>query len=165
MTTTAREYLVNRFQTDAAVLRERVALMARGTKVPGPDAATSSRMADACDEVVAMLMAIASNGDADAELDAIMALVPLLERRASEQQSNPAVRSVYAGAATRIREVRSAEAQSAQADGTPSEELDDTDDTVGDLEDADDLDDVDDDDVDDDTIVFDDDDDSADGSK
>ena len=165
MTTTAREYLVNRFQTDAAVLRERVALMARGTNVPGPDAMTSSRMADACDDVVAMLMAMASNGDADAELDAIMALVPLLERRASEQQSNPAVRSVYAGAATRIREVRSAEAQSAQADGTSSAELDDTDIADDALDNGDDVDDLDDDDVDDDVIVFDEEDDSADGSK
>ncbi len=135
MTTTAREYLANRFQTDAAVLRERVALMARGTKVPGPDAATSSRMADACDEVVAMLLAIVGNGDADVELDAIMALVPLLEHRAAEHLLNPAVRSVYAGAATRIREVRSAEAQSSQAD------------------------------IDDDVITFDEDDDSADGVK
>ena len=119
MSTTAREYLVNRFQTDAAVLRERVAAIARGTKVPGPDAATSGRMADACDEVVAMLLAIADHGDADAELDAIMALVPLLEHRASGQTSNPAVRSVFAGAATRIREVRSAEAQAASSVGVP----------------------------------------------
>ena len=141
MTTTARDYLVNRFQTDAVVLRERVALLARGTKVPGPDAATSSRMADACDEVVAMLLAIARHGDASVELDAIMALVPLLEHRATEQQSNPAIRSVYAGAATRIREVRLAEAQSSPAH-------DDVDD-----------DDTDDDDVDDDVIAFDEDDD------
>ena len=141
MTTTARDYLVNRFQTDAVVLRERVALLARGTKVPGPDAATSSRMADACDEVVAMLLAIASHGDASVELDAIMALVPLLEHRATEQQSNPAIRSVYAGAATRIREVRLAEAQSSPAH-------DDVDD-----------DDTNDDDVDDDVIAFDEDDD------
>ena len=141
MTTTARDYLVNRFQTDAVVLRERVALLARGTKVPGPDAATSSRRADACDEVVAMLLAIASHGDASVELDAIMALVPLLEHRATEQQSNPAIRSVYAGAATRIREVRLAEARSSPAH-------DDVDD-----------DDTDDDDVDDDVIAFDEDDD------
>ncbi len=165
MTTTAREYLVNRFQSDAAVLRERVALMARGTKVPGPDAATSSRMADACDEVVAMLLAIASSGDADADLDAIMALVPLLEHRAAEQKSNPAVRSVYAGAATRIREVRSAEAQSSQADGTAPDDLDEAD-----LDEAerDALALGDDDDVDDDVIAFDADDvddDSADGVK
>ncbi len=130
MTTTARDYLVNRFQTDAVVLRERVALLARGTKVPGPDAATSSRMADACDEVVAMLLAIASHGDASAELDAIMALVPLLEHRATEQQSNPAIRSVYAGAATRIREVRWAEAQSSPAHDDVDD--DDTDDDVDD---------------------------------
>jgi len=153
MTTTARDYLVNRFQSDAAALRERVALMARGTKVPGPDAATSSRMADGCDEVVAMLLAIASTGDANADLDAIMALVPLLEHRAAEQKSNPAVRSVYAGAATRIREVRSAEAQSSQADGTTPDDPkeDDLDDEV-----------VDD---DDDAIEWDEDDDSPDGVK
>ena len=151
MTTTARDYLVNRFQTDAVVLRERVALLARGTKVPGPDAATSSRMADACDEVVAMLLAIASHGDASVELDAIMALVPLLEHRATEQQSNPAIRSVYAGAATRIREVRLAEARSSPAHGA---ELPDDD-----IEDDVDDDDTDDDDVDDDVIAFDEDDD------
>ena len=142
MTTTAREYLVHRFQSDAVILRERVALMSRGTKVPGPDATTSSRMADACDEVVAMLLAIVGNVDADVELDAIMALVPMLEHRADQQKSNPAVRSVYAGAATRIREVRSAEAQSSPTDN----DLDDSD--------------VDDADVDDDDL-----DDSADGEK
>ncbi|WP_411278539.1 hypothetical protein [Gemmatimonas sp.] len=166
MTTTAREYLVNRFQSDAVVLRERVALMARGTKVPGPDSATSSRMADACDEVVAMLLAIASNGDADAELDAITALVPLLDHRAAEQQSNPAVRSVFAGAATRIREVRSAEAQSSQADGTALDALDALDDL--DEASADDLafdDDADDDDVDDDVLDIESNDDSADGTR
>ncbi len=153
MTTTARDYLVNRFQTDAVVLRERVALLARGTKVPGPDAATSSRMADACDEVVAMLLAIASHGDASAELDAIMALVPLLEHRATEQQSNPAIRSVYAGAATRIREVRLAEAQSSPAR-----------DDVNDVDDVDVDDDTDDDDVDDDVIALDEGDDITDGT-
>jgi hypothetical protein len=163
MSTTAREYLLDRFQTDAAVLRERVSLMARGTKVPGPDAKTSSQMADACDEVASMLLAIVSNGDAEAALDAIMALVPLLEHRADEQKSNPAVRSVYAGAATRIREVRSAEAQSSQADGTAPDDLEDTElDALGLDDEADGMDD---DDVDDDALVFDNDDDSADGVK
>ena len=163
MTTTARDYLVNRFQTDAVVLRERVALLARGTKVPGPDAATSRRMADACDEVVAMLLAIASVGHAVAELDAIMALVPLLEHRAAEQQSNPAVRSVYAGAATRIREVRLAEAQSSSVEAVPAEDLDDAE--LPDDDGEEDLDNLDDDDVDDDVIVFDEDDDHADGTR
>ena len=162
MTTTARDYLVNRFQTDAVVLRERVALMARGTKVPGPDAATSRRMADACDEVVAMLLAIASSVHAAPELEAIMALVPLLEHRATEQQSNPAVRSVYAGAATRIREVRLAEAQSSPAEGVPADDLDDLDEAELTDENDDEVDD--DDDVDDDVIVFDEDDDRAHGT-
>ncbi len=127
MTTTAHEYLVHRFQSDATVLRERVALMARGTTVPGPDAATSSRMADACDEVAAMLLASARDGDASVALEAIMAIVPLLEQRAAEQQANPAVRSVYAGAATRIREVRSAEARSTPGDRTAADDLDEAD--------------------------------------
>jgi len=95
-----------------------------------------------------MLLAIASHGDASAELDAIMALVPLLEHRATEQQSNPAIRSVYAGAATRIREVRLAEAQSSPAR-----------DDVDDVDDVDVDDDTDDDDVDDDVIALDEDDD------
>ena len=155
MTTTAREYLVDRFQSDAVALRERVALMARGTKVPGPDAATSNRMAVACDEVVALLLAIASTGDAGAELDAVLALIPLLELRADAQKSNPAVRSVYAGAATRIREVRTAEAQSSQADGADTGDAGDGGD-AGDAGDAD----LDDADVDDDDL-----DNSADGEK
>jgi hypothetical protein len=153
MSTTAREYLVSRFQTDAAVLRERVAAIARGTKVPGPDAATSGRMADACDEVVTMLLAIADHGDADAELDAIMALVPLLEHRASGQTSNPAVRSVFAGAATRIREVRSAEAQAASSVGV-TDRVANADLALEGLPESDDVDDEDA-DVDDDDLVFD----------
>ena len=153
MSTTAREYLVNRFQTDAAVLRERVAAIARGTKVPGPDAATSGRMADACDEVVTMLLAIADHGDADAELDAIMALVPLLEHRASGQTSNPAVRSVFAGAATRIREVRSAEAQAASSVGV-ADRVANADLALEGLPDGDEVDDEDA-DADDDDLVFD----------
>ena len=154
MSTTAREYLVHRFQTDAAVLRERVAAIARGTKVPGPDAATSGRMADACDEVVTMLLAIADHGDADAELDAIMALVPLLEHRAKEQSSNPAVRSVFAGAATRIREVRSAEAQAAASPVGVADQLADADVAHEEPPESEDVDEEDA-DVDDDDLLFD----------
>jgi hypothetical protein len=133
MSATPREYLVDRFASDAIVLRERVALLARGTTVPGPDLATSRRMAAACDEVADMLRAIAETGDATTELDALGALIPLLEARAAAQQGTPAVRSVYAGAATRIREVRDAEARAAEAhaldgaddDAIPDEALDD----------------------------------------
>jgi hypothetical protein len=148
MSTTAREYLVDRFQTDALALRERMAVLARGAKVPGPDAATSKRMAEACEEVVTMLQAIVNNGHAAAELEAIMALLPLLELRAAAQQSNPAVRSVYAGAATRIREVRSAEATWTQTDVIADEDAD--------VADADLDADLDDDDVDDDDLPEDD---------
>jgi hypothetical protein len=115
MTTTARDYLVERFESDAAMLRERVAVLARGTKVAGPDAATSRGMADGCEEVAAMLRAIVSTGEATRDLEAVMALVPLLEHRAAESKLLPAVRAVYVGAATRIREVWLAEARLAEA--------------------------------------------------
>jgi hypothetical protein len=115
MTTTARDYLVERFESDAAMLRERVAVLARGTKVAGPDAATSRGMADGCEEVAAMLRAIVSTGEASRDLEAVMALVPLLEHRAAECKLLPAVRAVYVGAATRIREVWLAEARLAEA--------------------------------------------------
>lgn len=115
MTTTARDYLIERFESDAAMLRERVAVLARGTKVAGPDAATSRGMADGCEEVAAMLRAIVSTGEASRDLEAVMALIPLLEHRAAEPKLLPAVRAVYVGAATRIREVWLAEARLAEA--------------------------------------------------
>jgi|APMI01.1.fsa_nt_gi hypothetical protein len=127
MSLTAREYLVDRFTNDARVLRERVETLARGAKVPGPDAATSRSMAAACDEVAAMVQAVADTGNAAYTLDALVALIPLLEQRAGVQAS-PAVRSVYAGAATRLREVHAAERQ-ADADDADFDdsELDDDD--------------------------------------
>jgi hypothetical protein len=115
MTETAREYLVNRFRTDAVALRERADGMARGAKVAGPDAATSRHMAEACDEVARMVQALVSNGEAQAAVDALLALVPLLEQRAQQHAATPAVRSVYHGAATRIREVHDAEQRSLDA--------------------------------------------------
>ncbi len=111
MTQTARDYLVDRFRTDAEVLRQRADTLKPGIKTAGPDAATSQRMAEACDEVVTMLSAIALHDDADAVLSAIGALVPLLEQRASAHSAMPPVRAVYIGAATRIQEVRDAEAR------------------------------------------------------
>lgn len=115
MTDTAREYLVNRFRTDAVALRERADSMSRGAKVPGPDGATSRRMAEACDEVAGMVQALVSNGEAQAAVDALLALVPLLEQRSQQHAATPAVRSVYQGAATRIREVYEAEQRSLDA--------------------------------------------------
>lgn len=117
MSLSARGYLVDRFRQDARVLHERTAALTGGATMPGPDAATSRQMATACDEVAMMIDAVATNGDHDAALESLTALIPLLEQRAAAQ-AVPAVRAVYAGAATRIREVYAAE-QEAQRDGEP----------------------------------------------
>lgn len=127
MAQTAREYLAERFQADAVALRERVEAMARGTKLPGPDAPTSRAMAEACEQVAAMVTAVVQAADATAALDALGALIPLLEQRAAGQQ-HPAVRAVYAGAATRIREIQAAESAALGDDGDTAESDDDVDD-------------------------------------
>jgi hypothetical protein len=108
-----RDYLLDRFRADADALRQRVAALRAGRPAPGPDAATSERMAAACEEVAAMLAALPESRDADAALAALDALVPLLEQRAGREAKAPAVRAVYAGAATRIREVGAAERRAA----------------------------------------------------
>lgn len=112
MPETAREYLMHRFRGDATSLRNRVSALAQGTKIPGPDAAMSQRMASACEDVAQMVEAMAPNDDPSAELAALVALIPLLEQRASQHAAQAPVRAVYAGAATRIREVHQAEASS-----------------------------------------------------
>jgi len=110
-----RAYLLERFKSDAAALRQRAEMLrvrtgADAERAAGPDAATSARMASACDDVVAMLEAIPDGSDADAVLSSIAALSPLLDQRAQREAATPAVRAVYAGAATRIREVQQADA-------------------------------------------------------
>jgi hypothetical protein len=159
MPQSAREYLMHRFRGDAEVLRERVATMQRGTKLPGPDAATSRRMADACQDVVALLEAVPPHDDAAAELAAIVALVPQLEQKARDTATLPPVRAVYAGAATRIREVQDAEALAISGNVTPAGDDEDLDDSIDDHFDDDvdadidgDADDDLDDDVDDDDL-------------
>jgi hypothetical protein len=117
MAETAREYLMHRFRGDAQALRDRIDALKRGTRIAGPDAATSQRMADACETVVSMIEAIVPHEDLQQELAALVALVPLLEQRARANEQSPPVRAVYSGAATRIREVEAAEAK-AQADAT-----------------------------------------------
>ena len=122
MADTARDYLAERFQADAEALRVRVSSMARGAKIPGPDAATSRAMADACERVAAMVQAVVQPDEAAASLEALAALIPLLEQHAASQ-SHPAVRAVYAGAATRIREIQAAEANAtANANAHPNAE-------------------------------------------
>jgi hypothetical protein len=107
----AVQYLLGRFGTDAHALRERAAALRDEKPKGGPDAATSLRMAEACDEVVAMVGAIPDDDDADAVITALTALIPLLERRAAAAEGAPPVRAVFVGAATRIREIADAEAR------------------------------------------------------
>ncbi len=149
MPLTARAYLLDRFRTDALALRQRADTLAATTQggagrsksghgaapVPGPDAETSRRMAAACDSVVQMLEAIPEADDSARGLASIVSLLPLLEHRAAQEIGGAPVRAVYAGAATRIREVEAAEAQAQLAPH------------AGDEHDLDDDDDVDDDDL------------------
>lgn len=108
-----RDYLLDRFQSDSVALHARAVALRSGPAQPGPDATTSARMAEACDDVVAMLAAVPPTNEAqDAASDtlaALRALIPELERRAVIAASLPPVRAVYAGAATRIREIEQAE--------------------------------------------------------
>jgi hypothetical protein len=116
VTNAPRAYLLERFRTDAAALRQRADALRNAARsggappVPGPDAAMSERMAAACDDVVAMLSAIPDGSDPAAVLSSIAALSPLLDMKAQREASSPGVRAVYAGAATRIREVQQVEA-------------------------------------------------------
>lgn len=134
-----RDYLLERFTTDATVLRARAAALRAGPPQPGPDAATSARMADACDDVVALLQTAAAHEDDEgAAVAALAELLPMLEQRAAAvdaaghcataRGANAPVRAVYLGAATRIREVRDRVTQfAAGADRVPQDDADDDD--------------------------------------
>ena len=118
MTHGPRAYLIDRFRADANALHHRALALSSASEsapvtsppLPGPDSTTSARMAAACDDVVAMLEAIPDIGDHATMLVSLGALLPLLEHRAQHDASTPAVRAVYVGAATRIREVQELEA-------------------------------------------------------
>lgn len=102
-------YLQDRFRSDAETLRQRAVALRGGPPQPGPDATTSDRMADACEAVTMLMASVPHHEDLPTMIDAIMALVPQLEQRAESERHAPPVRAVYAGAATRIREVAEAE--------------------------------------------------------
>ncbi len=97
-------YLLDRFATDATTLRARAAHLA-GKNAPehGPDAEASIRMAEACEDVLALLNDIEVESD-DEMLDALDDLGPELHAL-SERATDAFVRSVYGGAATRISEI------------------------------------------------------------
>jgi hypothetical protein len=121
-----RTYLLNRFTADreALTLRAeqlRAASGARGAaKPPGPDAATSQHMADACAEVVAMIETVPDSANAAAQIVVLSGMIPTLEAIGAKTHLSPPVRSVYVGAATRIREIGAAElkVQSAPHNGS-----------------------------------------------
>lgn len=136
-----RAYLLERFETDAAVLRARATALRAGPPQPGPDAATSDRMAEACEDVVALLLSCAPHDDEQEAVAALVELLPLLEQRASAvdaaghcataRGASAPVRAVYLGAATRIREVRDTVARHVAHDGEhdgDDHDLDDGDD-------------------------------------
>lgn len=123
---TAREYLIDRFRGDAVALQERVASLKKGIKMPGPDVAMSTRMAEACEAVASMIGALPDESP-DGTLADLLALVPLLEQRAQEHAAQPPVRAVYAGAATRIREVYEAETRASGSNDSLSDTDEDDD--------------------------------------
>jgi hypothetical protein len=128
-----REYLTERFRSDAITLRERAnALKASSKPVVGPDATLSNAMADACEHVATLAEALPQHSSLPEMLAALNALLPVLNSHA-EQPSlarTPAVRAVYVGAATRVHEVIAAEARAASAalDGDNVEDNTDDDD-------------------------------------
>ncbi len=153
MPLTARAYLLDRFRADAAALRLRAESLGsretrRSAPTPGPDASTSARMADACDAVVAMIEAVAESMDATRMLADLGALAPLLTQRAALEANAPAVRAVYLGAATRIREVEAAELRAVPA----ASERDGRDDDQSDGDEPHDIDDATDEDLSDDDV-------------
>lgn len=114
MSTTPRDYLLSRFRSDAETLRQRAASLAAGAPAAGPDASTSRLMAAACDDIVRMLEALpepAPSTDRVTALHEITALIPLFEARATAETAQPAVRAVFSGAATRVREILAAESR------------------------------------------------------
>lgn len=125
-----REYLIERFRGDAATLRQRAASLA-GVKnpSPGPDASLSTAMAVACEEVVALAEQLPVNAPLDEIVSALQNMLPELAKRANDPvaAASPAVRSVYAGATTRVQELITAETSAMASSADDNEELHDAD--------------------------------------
>ncbi|MEO7996009.1 MAG: hypothetical protein ABI852_01125 [Gemmatimonadaceae bacterium] len=153
MSADIRDYLIERFRGDAETLRARAASLAGVKKPsPGPDAALSTAMAVACDDVVGLAEQLPVNAPLNEIVSALQLMVPELTTRANAPASMaaPAIRSVYAGACTRVQELISAETSAMNNDALAL----DGDEYEGELLD-DDLD-VDDPDADDDDLLEDD---------
>ena len=76
-------------------------MIAEGFLTQGARVYISARKAAACDQTAA-------------ELSALVALIPVLDQHARGHAASPPVRAVFAGAATRIREVEAAEQRAAR---------------------------------------------------
>lgn len=122
MSVDLREYLIERFRTDATTLRQRAAAIAGAAKpAPGPDAALSRAMADACDDVATLAEQLPSRATVEEIVAALRALLPELMTRAHNTQSQkaPAIKSVYIGASTRVQELIAAELQASADSAGP----------------------------------------------
>ena len=111
-----REYLLDRFQSDAATLRQRAETLRGASRPsPGPNAALSTSMAEACERVVALAEELPENAPVDVIIDALKLLVPKLMQLANspEASASPPIRSVYVGACTRAQELIAAESSAA----------------------------------------------------
>lgn len=148
MSADIREYLIERFRGDATTLRQRATSLAGAKKPsPGPDAALSHAMATACEDVVALAEQLPVNAPLDEIVAALQAMLSELSKRANSPAASaaPALRSVYAGATTRVQELITAEksalaSQSAGVDDSTDDGIDesDLDDLEADDPDADD---------------------------
>lgn len=122
-----RDYLIDRFGSDARTLRERAAVLADARKkgqkpAPGPDADVSLAMAEACDEVVQLAHKLPERALLTDIIDALKLMLLDLHARANNvaSQKSPPVRSVYVGAGTRVQELITAE-QNAASGAAPDE--------------------------------------------
>lgn len=107
-----RDYLIERFRTDGATLRQRAAAISAAPKPPpGPDAALSRGMADACDAVAALAEQLPVRASVEEIIAALKAMLPELQQHANslQAQKSPAIKSVYVGASTRVQELITAE--------------------------------------------------------
>ena len=115
----ARQYLLDRFTTDATALRSRAESLRSAKSSPGPDADTSIRMAEACERVAQLVRELPANEPPGIMLQSLATLTLPLEDLSRAHAREPAVRAVYAGAATRIRELLDAEAAAARVRDNP----------------------------------------------
>ncbi len=116
MSSHALSYLEERFAADAEALRERASSVGAGKAAGGPDAKTSLQMADACEVVIGLVATIPSSSDNISER--LRELIETLNSLATKNSSVPAVKAVYAGAATRVMHVIDADQKAAKVSGS-----------------------------------------------